>query len=62
MVKLDGKESEIIKNLLYNFYTTERNGNYVSDGGGPFGFDIHHALEIDYLISRSMRSHLGLSL
>jgi len=50
MIDFPNKESEIIKNLLYNFYTTERNGNHVSDGGGPFGFDIHHALEIDYLI------------
>ena len=38
------------ENLLYNFYTTERNGEMMRDGGGAFGFDIHHALEIDYLI------------
>ena len=41
-----------LKNLLYNFYTTERCSFNVSDGGGPFGFDIHHALEIDYLIKK----------
>ncbi len=41
-----------LKQLLYNFYTTERCSFNVSDGGGPFGFDIHHALEIDYLIKK----------
>lgn len=41
-----------LKTLLYNFYTTERCSFNVSDGGGPFGFDIHHALEIDYLIKK----------
>lgn len=41
-----------MKKLLYNFYTTERNSFGVSDGGGPFGFDIHHAIEIDYLIKK----------
>ncbi len=41
-----------MKKLLFNFYTTERNSFGVSDGGGPFGFDIHHALEIDYLIKK----------
>jgi hypothetical protein len=41
-----------MKKLLYNFYTTDRCSFNVSDGGGPFGFDIHHALEIDYLIKK----------
>jgi hypothetical protein len=41
-----------LKKLLYNFYTTERCSFSVSDGGGPFGFDIHHALEINYLIKK----------
>jgi hypothetical protein len=40
-----------LERLLYNFYTTDRYC-FVSDGGGPFGFDIHHALEIDYLIKK----------
>jgi hypothetical protein len=33
-----------------NFYTTKRQSFSMSDNGGPFGFDIHFALEIDYLI------------
>lgn len=41
-----------LKKLLYNFYTTERCSFSVSDGGGPFGFDIHHALEIDYIVKK----------
>jgi hypothetical protein len=41
-----------MKKLLYNFYTTDRCSFNVSDGGGPFGFDIHHALEIDYLVRK----------
>ena len=46
----DDENNIFFLNLVYNFYTTERNGNFMSDGGGAFGFDIHHALEIDYLI------------
>ena len=37
---------------FYNFYTTERSSIGMSDGGGPFGFDIHFALEMDYLIKK----------
>lgn len=36
--------------LLENFYTTERLGNCSGDAG-PFGFDIHFALEIEYLVN-----------
>ena len=36
--------------LLIHFYKTERTPIYMSDHGGPFGFDVHHALEVDYLI------------
>lgn len=36
--------------LLYNFYTTPRLSKFMADDGGPFGFDIHFALEVDYLI------------
>lgn len=36
--------------ILYNFYTTDRLGANMNDGGGPFGFDIHMALEVCYLI------------
>jgi hypothetical protein len=43
---------QVIDDLFYNFYTTERKGAAMSDGGGPFGFDIHFALEIDFLIKR----------
>ena len=45
-------------NLLKNFYTTfpaqpPKNPKlYLSLGGGPFGYNIHHALEIDYLINK----------
>jgi hypothetical protein len=41
-----------MSNLLYNFYTTERMSGMMSDQGGPFGFDIHYALEIDYLLTK----------
>jgi len=38
--------------ILSEFYTTVRAGCVrLSDGGGPFGFDIHVALNIDYLIN-----------
>ncbi|MEU0030837.1 hypothetical protein [Streptomyces sp. NPDC006335] len=37
--------------ILATFYTTERAGAFrLSDGGGPFGFDITTALQVDYLI------------
>ena len=37
--------------VLTAFYTTVRAGQMrLSDGGGPFGFDIQTALQIDYLI------------
>ena len=36
--------------IFKNFYTTPRLGMDMSDGGGSFGFDIHHALEACYLI------------
>ena len=38
--------------LIESFYTTERCGALrLSDGGGPFGFDITVALQIDHLIA-----------
>ena len=36
--------------IFKNFYQTPRLGMDMSDGGGAFGFDIHHALEACYLI------------
>ncbi len=37
--------------LLHTFYTTARAGQgRLSDGGGPFGFDITTAVQIDYLL------------
>ena len=45
MSKLD-LDLEIFK----NFYTTKRLAMDMSDGGGAFGFDVHHALEACYLI------------
>ena len=37
--------------VLRAFYRTPRAGTQrLSDGGGPFGFDIHTALQVDYLI------------
>ncbi|MEW1550532.1 hypothetical protein [Streptomyces tsukubensis] len=40
-----------LTSLLLNFYTTPRLGQErLSDGGGPFGFDITTAFQIDYLI------------
>jgi hypothetical protein len=37
--------------LLHAFYTTPRAGAVgLSDGGGPFGFDITVALQVDFLI------------
>lgn len=40
-------------NVYQYFYKTFRlGGQELSDGGGPFGFDITTALEFDYLINR----------
>lgn len=39
-------------NNFVNFYTTERMSVNMSDEGGPFGFDIHHALEVDFIIKK----------
>ncbi|WP_128433745.1 hypothetical protein [Streptomyces cyaneus] len=40
------------RELLANFYTVERAGSFrLSDGGGPFGFDITTALQIDFLMT-----------
>jgi hypothetical protein len=39
-------------NVFSNFYTTPRFGFNMSDGGGPFGFDIHYALEINFLVEK----------
>ena len=37
--------------LFIKFYTTERHGyKYLSHESGPFGFDIHHALEVQSCI------------
>lgn len=48
-----------MSDLLFNFYTTPRLSSdsrmsvaRMTDQGGAFGLDIHHALEIDYLIHR----------
>jgi hypothetical protein len=42
---------DILRPLFDNFYTTHRCAiNMETDGGGPFGFDIHFAIEVDYLI------------
>ncbi len=43
--------NEIIQKIYNNFYTTPRFSVGMSDGGGPFGFDIHFAIEVDYLIN-----------
>lgn len=39
-------------NLYLNFYITRKMSLRCSDGGGPFGFDIHKALEVCYLIDK----------
>ncbi|MDO0917759.1 hypothetical protein QQM39_45370 [Streptomyces sp. DT2A-34] len=40
------------RELLANFYTVERAGGFrLSDGGGPFGFDITTALQVDFLMA-----------
>ena len=41
--------TDLVK-MLVNFYKNDRMPLHMSDNGGPFGFDIHHALEVDYLI------------
>lgn len=41
----------MLDNLLKNFYTTERRAVFLNDHGGPFGFDIHKALEVEYSIT-----------
>ncbi|MDH6629428.1 hypothetical protein M2271_007264 [Streptomyces sp. LBL] len=44
-------EDPRLTSLLLTFYTTPRLGQeQLSDGGGPFGFDITTALQIDFLI------------
>lgn len=44
-------EDPRLASLLLTFYTTPRLGQeQLSDGGGPFGFDITTALQIDFLI------------
>ena len=41
------------ENVYKHFYRTLRlSATELSDGGGPFGFDITTALEFDYLIER----------
>lgn len=38
--------------VLRNFYCTPRAGSdLLSDGGGPFGFDIQAALQVDFLVA-----------
>lgn len=45
--------TELAVDRVYdNFYKVDRLAMNMSDGGGPFGFDIHFALEIDYLIKK----------
>lgn len=48
------REGRIIEEDVYHwFYRVERWGVAgLSDGGGPFGFDIIAALQVDYLIER----------
>lgn len=42
-----------IDRVYHHFYRVPRLGaSELSDGGGPFGFDITTALEVEYLISR----------
>lgn len=41
-----------LNNILQTFYTTDRLSLYMRDQGGPFGFDIHFALEVDYLLNK----------
>lgn len=41
-----------IEQLTYNFYSTKRTNplQILTDGGGPFGFDVHFAIEIDSVL------------
>ncbi len=42
-----------LENVYYHFYRIQRiAADTLSDGGGPFGFDITKAIEFDYLITR----------
>ena len=42
-----------IERVYWNFYRVPRlAATELSDGGGPFGFDITTALEVDYLIAK----------
>jgi hypothetical protein len=43
--------NKIIQKIYNNFYTTPRFSVGMTDYGGPFGFDIHFAIEVDYLIN-----------
>lgn len=43
--------SDSVDELFAVFYTTVRAApDLLSDGGGPFGFDIHKALQIDFIV------------
>ena len=46
-----GLNMKQLNQILQNFYTTDRLNLGMIDDGGPFGFDIHFALEVDYLIN-----------
>lgn len=44
-------EDARIRELCWGFYTTSRAGAVrLSDGGGPFGFDVQKAQQVDYLM------------
>lgn len=43
--------NEIIQKIYNNFYTTPRFSVGMVDCGGPFGFDIHFAIEVDYVVN-----------
>lgn len=48
-----GRDNVSAENVYRNFYKILRLGaQELSDGGGPFGFDITTALEFDYLVER----------
>ncbi|MGV9679183.1 hypothetical protein ACWDSJ_28210 [Nocardia sp. NPDC003482] len=45
--------------LFFNFYSTPRAGApLLSDGGGPFGFDIQAALQFDFIVKSYGISHI----
>jgi hypothetical protein len=45
--------------VFANFYTTPRaSAPLLSDGGGPFGFDIQAALQFDYIVRQYPVSHI----